>query len=241
MVVEENAVALVYDGATYAVMMATPSDLEDFAIGFSLTEAIITQPGDISSLEIATSDLGIELRMWLVPKQAAAYHRRRRKLLGATGCGLCGIESLAEAVRTCPRIEGNESFPVNAVADAVEELGRHQALHHLTRATHAAGYYVPERGLLTLREDVGRHNALDKLAGAIARYRLFARQGALVISSRVSVEMVQKAGMIGAPLLIAVSAPTAMAVRTASEANITLVAVARGASFEVFTRPDRIV
>ena len=161
-------------------------------------------------------------------------------MAGPTGCGLCGIDSLSEAVRPPRPVAGQLQLTFDQLQNALLLMHQGQTLSHATRATHAAGFWSPALGLVAVREDVGRHNALDKLAGAIARKRQ-RRPGAVLLTSRVSVEMVQKTAAIGAPILIAVSAPTALAVRTAEAADITLVAVARGDGFEVFTRRDRIV
>jgi FdhD protein len=238
---EETPVALVYDGSTEAVMMATPADLEDFALGFSLTEGLIESPSEIGELTVLHSEAGIELRMWLAGPSANAYRTRRRRLTGPTGCGLCGIESLAEAIRPARVVGKGRHWQAADVAAAIAMLAEGQTLHRQTHATHAAAFYKHGSGTAITREDVGRHNALDKLGGAIARSGADASQGALVITSRVSVEMVQKAAAIGAPLLIAVSAPTALAVRTAEAANITLIGVARHSDWELYTHPHRVL
>lgn len=221
-------------------MMATPADFEDFAVGFSLTEGRIGYPSEINELTVLHSEAGIELRMWLDGPRANAYRTRRRRLTGPTGCGLCGIESLAEAIRPAGVVGMGRQWQAAEVAAAVERLAERQTLHRETHATHAAALVGHDNGPVIVREDVGRHNALDKLAGAIARSGVDASQGAVVITSRVSVEMVQKAAAIGAPLLIAVSAPTALAVRTAEAANITLIGVARGSQWEMYTHACRI-
>ena len=237
---EETPVALVYDGATQAVMMATPADLEDFAIGFSLTEGLIGGLADLRRLEIVEQVDGVEARLWLAPDLGGRLAARRRRLAGPTGCGLCGVDSLAEAVRAPRRVEGALTLGFQQVRAATASLAGSQALGRATRAAHAAGFWRPDVGLVALREDVGRHNALDKLAGALARSGERAAGGAIVLTSRVSVEMVQKAAAMGAPLLIAVSAPTALAVRTAEAAGMTLAAVSREDGFEVFAHPGRI-
>jgi FdhD protein len=237
---EETAVAFTYNGGAYAVMMATPQDLEDFALGFSFTEGIISAPDEIRHFEIIEEDLGIELRMWLSEERAAALSERRRHLAGPTGCGLCGIESLAEALRPPPRVRGAEMFTPADLMRALEALAPRQELNRQTRAVHAAAFWEPGAGLVAVREDVGRHNALDKLGGALLRQGIAGQTGLVLLTSRVSVEMVQKAAVLGVPVLVAVSAPTALAVRTAEAAGITLVAIARGDGFEVFTHPRRI-
>ena len=237
---EETAVAFSYDGGTYAVMMATPQDLEDFALGFSLTEGIVSTPADIRQLDVVTFDAGIELRMWLAEPRAGALIQRRRHLAGPTGCGLCGIESLEEAVRALPGIADETHFAPAQILQALDALSPRQELNRQTRAVHAAAFSHPDAGLVALREDIGRHNALDKLAGALAHGAVSPRGGMVVLTSRVSVEMVQKTAVIGAPLIVAVSAPTALAIRTAEAAGITLVAVARSDGFEVFSHPQRI-
>jgi FdhD protein len=239
-VAEETAIALVYDGIAHAVMMATPSDLEDFALGFSLTEGFVQRAEQLLDVEVVGLDAGIELRISLDEQARTNLRARRRWLAGPVGCGLCGVESIAAAMRQSPWVQSNRTFDERLIGSAVEALESGQALNKLTRATHAAAFFLPGRGLAAVREDVGRHNALDKVAGALARRAVGAADGAIVLTSRVSVEMVHKAAMIGAPLLIAISAPTALAVRAAQAANITLAAVARGNSFEVFTRSDRL-
>jgi FdhD protein len=237
---EETAVAFTYDGGSYAVMMATPADLEDFAIGFSLDEGVIAAPEEIERLEVIEGDLGIELRMWLAEPRASELGTRRRHMAGPTGCGLCGIESLAEAMRPAPPVADGTAFTSAAILHALDALAPAQALNRETRAAHAAAFFSVDGEFVMLREDVGRHNALDKLAGAIARAGLRAADGFVVVTSRVSVEMVQKTAAIGAPLLVAVSAPTALALRTAEAAGITLAAIARDDGFEVFTHAERI-
>jgi FdhD protein len=237
---EETALALTYNGGTYAVMMGTPHDLRDFAVGFSLSEGIIQSPADIDSFDIVHLDDGIELRMWLAESRADRLNERRRHIAGPTGCGLCGIESIAEAVRPAAIVGQGRSFSPREIMTAMQAVPSLQKLNIETRAVHAAAFWTPGRGIVALREDVGRHNALDKLAGALAQDAVCAGEGMVLLTSRVSVEMVQKAAAMGAPLMVAVSAPTALAVRMADAAGITLAAIARTDGFEVFTYPDRI-
>ena len=237
---EETAIAFTYNTASYAVMMATPQDLEDFAIGFSLTEGVIPSIDAIETIEIVEEEVGIELRIWLKARDAAEFLGRRRKMAGPTGCGLCGIESLVEAMRPPPKVRGNPVFAPHEIMTAIDSLFPLQELNRETRAVHGAGFFDSERGLVAMREDVGRHNALDKLAGVLAREQMAPEQGIVLLTSRVSVEMVQKSAAIGAPIIVAVSAPTALAVRMAEAAGMTLVAVARKDGFEVFTNPHRV-
>lgn len=238
---EETAVALSYGGTTHAVMMASPADLEDFALGFSLTEGVIGAPDEIESIAVEELGVGIDIQIRLFDAADTRFSTRRRRLAGPVGCGLCGIESIDEAMRRVTPVTASGPVLWEAeVAEAVRGLGRLQPFHAATGAVHAAGFYVPEQGVVLAREDVGRHNALDKLAGALAAAAIAGAGGAVVVTSRVSVEMVQKTAAIGASILLAVSAPTALAVRTADEAGMTLVALVRGEEFDVFTHPRRI-
>lgn len=238
---EETPLALTYNGGTYAVMMGTPENLEDFAVGFSLDEGIITSVDDIKSLDIVRLDDGIELRMWLSAGDAALISERRRHVAGPTGCGICGIESIAEAVRPAAVVPTGRTFTPAQIMTAMQAVAPLQSINLQTRAVHAAAFWSPAGNIVALREDVGRHNALDKLAGALARSRTEPRNGVVLLTSRVSVEMVQKTAAIGAPVMVAVSAPTALAVRTAQAAGITLIAIARQDGFEVFSHCDRVL
>jgi len=239
-VAEETPIAFSYNRATLAVMLATPADLDDFALGFSLTEGIVTHPDQIEETAIVAVANGIELRLWLSPDRAAAAETRRRHLAGPGGCGLCGIDSLEAANRAPLHVAADPRIGTAEIAAAVASLAPAQTLNAATRATHAAGFWTRAEGLVAVREDVGRHNALDKLAGALARAGRAAADGVVLLSSRLSVELVQKAAMIGAPVLVAVSAPTALAIRTAEAAGITLVGIARADGFEIFTHAHRI-
>ena len=237
---EETAIALTYNGGTYAVMMGSPQNLRDFAIGFSLSEGIVQSSDEIDSLDIVELDDGIELRMWLASSKAELLSERRRHIAGPTGCGICGIDSIAEAVRPAAVVAKGRTFSPREIMAAMASVAPLQTINIETRAVHAAAFWMPGRGIVALREDVGRHNALDKLAGALAQAKISTADGMVLLTSRVSVEMVQKTAAMGAPLMVAVSAPTALAVRMADAAGITLVAIARADGFEVFTHPERI-
>jgi FdhD protein len=236
----EVPVALVYDGTTHAVMMASPTNLEDFAVGFSLSEGVVKTPDEIEGLEVAEHAEGIELRMWLAKDRGLALAQRRRSLTGPTGCGLCGIESLEAVVAKLPAVASDVTFAAADIMKAMASLPAAQALNVRTRAVHGAGFWNVEQGLVAIAEDVGRHNALDKLIGGLRRRAVDVGSGLILLTSRVSVEMVQKAVLAGAPVLVAVSAPTKLALDTAKAAGLTLVAVARQDGFEVFTHPERI-
>lgn len=236
---EETPVALVYNGGTHAVMMATPADIVDFALGFTLTEGIAPRDA-LPEVEVVTYEAGIEARMWLPAEAEAAMMARRRASVGPVGCGLCGIDSLEQALRPLPRLaDGGVRLSPADARFALAELRDWQPLHDETRAVHAAGFWLPGGGILMAREDVGRHNALDKLVGALARASVDPATGAIALTSRLSVEMVQKAVMAGCGVLLAVSAPTARAVRIADAANLTLASTSRG-DVQVFTHPRRI-
>jgi FdhD protein len=238
---EETPIAFTYGGSTHAVMMATPADLDDFAVGFAITEGLIDRPQDAGAVEIVSSPAGVELRTWLGGGRQEVYAERKRSMAGPTGCGLCGIESLEAATRELPTLDNALTVSAEGLIEAMDRMPGLQKINQETRAVHAAAFWNPASGALVVREDVGRHNALDKLAGALARQGLAASQGVVLMTSRVSVELVQKAARIGAPIIAAVSAPTALAVRDAEKCGMTLVAVMRGRDFEIFTHPGRIL
>jgi FdhD protein len=240
-VAEEMPVAFTYGRDTYAVMMATPADLEDFAVGFSLTEGVIATPDEIMELEVAEHPKGVELRMTLIDDRDVALLNRRRKLAGPVGCGLCGIESLEAAIMPVRHVESTAKVDRATVFTALGRLGAQQTLNAETRAVHGAGFWpLGANDFRVVREDVGRHNALDKLCGALSRAGADARDGIVFLTSRVSIEMVQKSAAMNAPIVVAMSAPTALAIRTAEDAGITLAAVARYDGFEIFTHKHRI-
>ncbi len=242
---EETAVALTYGRATYAVMMATPADLEDFAWGFTRNEGLITAADEITACDIVAREIdgeaAIELRLDLTGVREEALWRRQRRLLGATGCGLCGMESLEAALAPLPAIVSDLQFDAVTLATAMAGLGARQTLNQQTHALHAAAFFAPGRGIVAVREDVGRHNALDKLAGGLLRAGIAPASGAVLLTSRVSVEMVQKVARMGCAIVLAVSAPTGLAIRRAERCGITLAAIARADGFEIFTHPARIV
>ncbi|QQR34592.1 formate dehydrogenase accessory sulfurtransferase FdhD [Devosia oryziradicis] len=238
---EEVPVALSFAGTTHAVMMASPSDLEDFALGFSLTEGIIGAAEEIERMHVEHLESGIDIQMWLRDAANTRFTARRRRLAGPVGCGLCGIESIEEAVRPVAKVSQDKlTLSAEDIAQAMRLLAKDQPFHAQTGAVHAAGFFRPGRGIALIREDVGRHNALDKLAGALAKAGIAGATGAIAVTSRLSVEMVQKAAAIGAPAILAVSAPTALAIRTAEEAGMTLIALVRGEEFDVFTHSERV-
>ena len=234
---EEVAVALSFNGTTQAVMMATPADLEDFGVGFALTEGIAV-PDEVLSIDVVEVPRGRDVQMWLKPKAEARLSARRRTMSGPVGCGLCGIDSIEQALRDVPVVAPSafRMTPPQVLA-AVSALPGEQRLHDATRAVHGAAFWNGR--VLLAREDVGRHNALDKLVGGMVRAGL-GPEGAVVLTSRVSTDMVQKVAMLGSPVIIAVSAPTAEAVELAERAGITLVALAKGDRFEVFSHTDRL-
>jgi FdhD protein len=234
---EEVAVALSFNGTTQAVMMATPADLEDFGYGFALTEGI-AGPGEILSVEVEPLPRGMDVQVWLHPEAEARLAARRRTMSGPVGCGLCGIDSIEQALRDVPVVQPSafRMSPAQVLA-AVAALPGEQRLHDATRAVHGAAFWNGR--VLHAREDVGRHNALDKLVGAMVRTGT-QPTGAVILTSRVSTDMVQKVAILGAPMIIAVSAPTAEAVALAEASGITLIALARGDRFEVFAHSDRL-
>ena len=238
----ETAIAISVNGSTHAVMMATPSHVRDLGIGLAMNERIVAHPGEIERMEIVDSDLGIDCRLWLSEARTATYTARRRQMTGPVGCGLCGVESLELAGRDLPTVAAGEfSVSPAELTEAVAAMARQQELTRLTRAVHAAAFHRPGGAMVVLREDVGRHNALDKVAGHLAGAGIDPATGFLTITSRVSVELIQKAAVMGCGLIAAISAPTELAIAEAQAAGTTLVAVVRGEDFEIFTHPKRIV
>ncbi|HZX76676.1 formate dehydrogenase accessory sulfurtransferase FdhD [Lysobacter sp.] len=239
-VIVEAPVALLYNGESFAVMMATPDALEDFALGFALGEGIVATPEEFRLVDIVQHELGVALHGAIPQLRFDALQERRRGMEGRSGCGLCGVESLQSALREVPKVASTGMVPIARIHAALADLSRRQPLNALSGGVHAAAF-AHTHGLL-VREDVGRHNALDKLIGAMARHDapLPASDGFALITSRASYEMVHKAATAGLGLLVAISAPTDLAIRTAESADLTLAAFARGGSLNVYSHPQRI-
>lgn len=242
----EVPIALVYNGVSFAVMMATPCDLEDFALGFALAEGVVAGPEEFELVDILRTDRGITLQGLIPGERFDALQRRRRSLAGRSGCGLCGIESLEEAVRPAPPVGRGPDLDRAVVAAGMRALAQGQSLNPVTGGAHAAAFIDPNARPI-VREDVGRHNALDKLIGALAadcpnRETLFARtsSGFAAITSRASWEMVHKAAHVDIAVVAAISAPTTLAIEAADAAGITLIAFARDESMNVYTHAERI-
>ncbi|MEM9853740.1 MAG: formate dehydrogenase accessory sulfurtransferase FdhD [Pseudomonadota bacterium] len=240
MLIEEVPIALVFNGTTVAVMMASPVHIEDFAKGFALSERYISGLDDIEELEIISHASGLEARFWVAEACETALKERRRAMLGPIGCGLCGIESLDQALRQVPRVESAFAMPAPTLMGAFDRLRCDQTLHTETRSCHAAGF-IDDRGeVLLCREDIGRHNALDKLIGAIKASERDAGTGAILMTSRLSVELIQKSAIAGCPILAGVSGPSALATRTAEDTGITLVGFCGRDQVDIFTHPERL-
>ncbi len=231
-VAEETAVALSYNGISHAVMMATPRDLEDFAIGFSLSEGIVAHADEITDIEQSSASGGITVAMRVTERRMLALRERRRSLTGRTGCGLCGAESLEQAIRPVAQVTSSLSVTPAMIRDGFARLSLQQTLNHATGAMHAAA--LVSNTACVVREDIGRHNALDKLIGATRGEGM--RDGFLLITSRASYEMVSKAASANIALMAAISAPTSLAIELAREAGITLIGFARGDSLTCYTQ-----
>jgi formate dehydrogenase accessory protein FdhD len=233
---EEVPLALVYNGISHAVMMGTPLDLEDFALGFSLTEGILESPSELLDFEVREEGEGLALEMQILESRFQPLKTRRRALTGRTGCGLCGLESIEAAMRPAQAVLSKERYSADQLAAALSRLVEAQELNAVTGATHAAGLLRGDR--LIVREDVGRHNALDKVIGAAAGEA--GEGGVLLISSRASYEMAHKAAAAGVSVLVAVSAPTALAVRVAERAGVSLLGFARESRFTIYSQPEQV-
>lgn len=240
-VAEEVPVALEYNGISHAVMLASPLDLEDFALGFSLSEGILMDASEMFDCEVSEMEEGIRVQMQIASERFVALKEKRRNLTGRTGCGLCGAETLQQAIRKPKRVESRAVFSTAALHAGLDAMQLQQTLQRHTGAMHAAAWLDGNGIITTVREDVGRHNALDKLIGALAKDRVDFSTGAALITSRASYEMVQKTATLGIGLLAAVSAPTGLAIRLAEETNITLIGFARRQGHVVYANQQRLV
>lgn len=236
----ETPIAFVYNCEAYTVMMASPGDLTDFAYGFSIAEGIVGNAREILAVDQALKGAGISLGIEIPPARTAALADRARSVAGRTGCGLCGIAQIEQVLRPLADLPATRPVLAAAVNRAMAALPAMQTCNRLTGAVHAAGFASADGELLVVREDVGRHNALDKLIGAMVRAGLSPSQGMVIITSRCSMEMVQKTATLGCPILVAVSAPTSLAVEIAQQCGLTIAAFARGGEFNLYTHPGRI-
>jgi FdhD protein len=239
-IAEEIPVAFVYNGESFVVVMASPTDLDDLAVGFSITEGVVANVADIERIDTVRHSRGIELQMVIPPADAERLSERRRGMNARTGCGLCGVESIDEVLRPPRVVTSQATFAREALWRASAELDTRQPVNSETRAVHAAAFADGSGALIVVREDVGRHNALDKVIGALARSSSALDAGFLVVTSRASYELVQKAATAGAPLLAAISRPTSLAIELADQAHITLVGLLRGRSANVYSHPERL-
>lgn len=238
---EEVPVALEFNGISHAVMLATPCDLEDFALGFGISEGIFASAADLYGCDVVQSSLGTTVRMEVSSSSFNTLKHRRRTLAGRTGCGVCGVESLAQVCRAIPAITSERHFQGQAIVQAMRSMRAQQSLNKLTGSMHAAAWCNADGEAVVLREDVGRHNALDKLIGALASAGLASEKGFIAVTSRASIEMVQKAATAGVPLMAAISAPTQLAVTTAQLAGMTLAGLVRQDDLVLYAHPQRVV
>ncbi len=239
-VADEVPIAMVYNGISHAVMLATPMGLEAFGLGFSLTEGIIADKSELYDLEVVVRQEGIELQMSIAQQRFASLKEKRRSMAGRTGCGLCGAENLQHVVRHPAPVGGGCVVSAQALHAAFRQLSDQQALQAMTGAVHAAAWATADGEVVYVQEDVGRHNALDKLIGTLARNRVAVDQGFAIVTSRASYEMVQKAASAGISLLAAISAPTGLAIDLANETGLTLIGFTRNNSHVVYANPNRI-
>jgi FdhD protein len=234
----EVPVALSYNGVSHTVMLASPGDLDDFALGFSLTEGIIESPREMRDIEIELTDKGVVVQMSIASERFETLKDRRRSMAGRTGCGLCGTDSLDQVVRPLPPVSAATRFTPEAIQRAAGEMGGGQVLQRETGATHAAAWFDNTGKIHALREDVGRHNALDKLIGHLVLQRVDTTQGFVFLSSRASYELVRKSARVGVPMLVTISAPTSLAISIAEKAGLRLVSFARENGFVEYGRVD---
>jgi FdhD protein len=240
-IAEEAPIALIYNGEPHAVMLATPLDLEDFALGFTLTENIVASPHEVESVRVYQRSEGIEVRLRIPAARCESAAEKGRNLAGRTGCGLCGARTLQQAMRRPAPVGQGVQVSSQELIRVLAELSDHQRLNRITGAVHAAAWAVPGQGIQMVREDIGRHNALDKLIGGLARRSIDFGGGFVVVTSRASYEMVQKCATVGITLLAAISAPTGLAVRLAEDTGVTLIGFARGDNHVVYANPQRLL
>jgi FdhD protein len=240
-VADEWPIALTYNSIPHVVMLASPADLEELGVGFTLSESLVRSAADITSVEVFDHGESLEVRMSIDAESFSALLRQRRNLTGRTGCGLCGAETVDQAIRHPAPVGDGPSITSDELHAALLELTARQPVNAITGSVHAAAWALPGKGIQLVREDVGRHNALDKVLGALARAGIDARQGYLVITSRASYEMVQKAATMGISVLAAVSAPTALAIRLAEQSGLTLIGFARTQQHVVYANPQRLL
>ena len=239
-IAEEVPISLIYNQIPHVVMLATPTNLEEFALGFSITEGIIKSPHELLSARVYNRSNGIEVQLKIPEHRFDRLSDKGRNLTGRTGCGLCGASTLQQAIRQPNAVKGELSVSAEDLRSALFDIGNHQKLNHITGAVHAAAWVVPGQGISDIREDVGRHNALDKLIGCLLRNNTDLSSGFIIITSRASYEMVQKTAWVGISLLAAISAPTGLAIRLANETGLTLIGFARGDQHVVYTHPRRL-
>ncbi len=240
-IVEETPVVMVYNHVPHVVMMATPEDLEDFAVGFSVTEELVASPDELLDVTVERMSLGIEVKISLSNERAKEIDSRARRLSGRTGCGICGANDLEGVLKSLHVVPQGVTVEPGVIHRAMDQLSERQQLNRESGAVHAAGWATLDGEIVLVREDVGRHNALDKVVGAALRQKVNAAEGIVVVTSRASFEMVQKASVLGAPILAAISGPTALAVRVAEESGMTLVGFARKDRLTVYTHTGRVV
>ena len=239
-VADEQPVAFKYHGVSHVVMLATPMDLEDLAVGFTLSEAIVAAPAEIRAVSLGVVDGALEVNLDIAPERFSALLQRHRNLTGRTGCGMCGAETLADAIREPPALAAGLELSSTELQAALASLAPRQSLNARTGSIHAAAWAVPGEGVTLLREDVGRHNALDKLIGALVRRGEPLGRGYVIVTSRASYEIVQKAATVGIQAVVAVSAPTAFAIRSAQAFGLTLVGFARPDRHVIYAHGERL-
>ena len=240
-IAEEVPIVLVYNDVSHVVMLATPTNLEDFALGFSITEGIINNPKEFLAVRVYHRANGIEVQIKIPQERFQCLSDKGRNLTGRTGCGLCGASTLKQAIRTPAPVNSTVSVTAEQLNTALAQLQQKQSLNQLTGAIHAAAWVEPECGIIDVREDVGRHNALDKLLGLLCRTGKDVNSGFVIVTSRASYEMLQKTAFFGIGLLVAISAPTGLAIRLAQQANVTLVGFARNNNHVIYTHPQRLI